>query len=212
MTDSSAPEIKESAGAATSDSLAAESDTFASNRGGEALGVSGKNSTLANEDTTNAQTLPPTSSGPNRSDHKTVHSLEKDSSRTQDDRQIKDTTGESISTSHSTSTGTSTGTDNSTGHIDLAPTYISSQYVDGGLPKGKNLKEVTGKFEGEDENKQNASFGTDIGGPNDPGRISVEEFEERAAGGTGAGLSSVPTQKGDASGTQYDTLEGETDS
>jgi hypothetical protein len=200
VTDSSAPEIKESAGAATADSLAAESDTFASNRGGEALGVSGKNSTLANEDTTNAETLLPTSSGPDRADNQTVDSLEKDSSRVQGGRQTSDTTG------------TSTHTGNAAGNIDQAPSYISSQYADGGLPKGKNLTEVTGKFEGEDENKQNASFGTDIGGPNDPGRLPVEEFANRAADGTNGGLAGVSTQKGGSSGTQFDTLEGETDS
>lgn len=210
MTDSSAPKIKEGAGAVTSDSLAAESDTFASNRGGAALGVSGKNSTFANEDTSNAETLPPTSSGPKRSDNQTVDSLEKDSSSTQDSSSAN--IGGNSSIDDSTSTSTSTHIGNSAGNTDAAPTYISSQYVDGGLPKGKNLKEVTGKFEGEDENKQNASFSTDIGGPNDPGRETVKEIENRNADGTNGGFAGVPTQKGNASGTQFDTLETETDS
>ena len=88
--------------------------------------------------------------------------------------------------------GNTSGGDNSSGGdnnvpIDSAPGYISSVYSEptkSGKPHGKNITE--GGFEANDDN--NASFTSDIGGKDDPGRKAVGDFQkmtQSASGGTG---------------------------
>lgn len=83
--------------------------------------------------------------------------------------------------------------------VGTAPSYVNSQYVDEGGPKGKNLTE--GGFEG---NPKNASFNQDIGGRNDPGRLAEQKFQRDNAAGGDAGM---PRQEGDIGENVYETLD-----
>ena len=91
-----------------------------------------------------------------------------------------------------------------TGNGAPAPGYVSnpaSSMGDNFQPKGQNLTE--GGF---DSNAPNASFNTDIGGKNDPGRAALNEMQDSNvpfAGGAG------PKQEQVTNDGQYDTL-GET--
>jgi hypothetical protein len=86
-----------------------------------------------------------------------------------------------------------------------APSYVDSQYVDVGGPKGRDLTE--GGFESNDGN--NASFNSDIGTKNDPGRAAEANFQ-RANAGSGGG-SSMPKQKVLTGDTPYDALDHDTE-
>ena len=84
-----------------------------------------------------------------------------------------------------------------------APGYVASVESDPaktGKPHGKNITE--GGFDSEDS--KNASFTTDIGGKNDPGRAATEQFQTSnatSAGGKG------PRQHEVTGDGQYDVLE-----
>lgn len=80
---------------------------------------------------------------------------------------------------------------------------MSSQYVDEGGPKGKNLTE--GGFDGD---AKNASFNQDIGGKNDPGRLAEQKFQKENA--DTAGIAGMPKQQGVTGENTYDTLGGDT--
>lgn len=92
-------------------------------------------------------------------------------------------------------------TGGSTSRAGTAPSYVDSQFVDGGGPKGKNLKE--GGFESNDRN--NASFTSEIGGKNDPGRLAERQFQKlnAAAGGV------PPKQSGGMGESAFDGLDRE---
>lgn len=93
-------------------------------------------------------------------------------------------------------------TGGSTSNAETAPSYVNNQYVrDNGGPHGKNLKE--GGFE--TEGVENASFGTDIGGENDPGRLAEEKFQKISA--NNVGMTGSQTKDGTTSDTQYESLE-----
>lgn len=80
-----------------------------------------------------------------------------------------------------------------------APSYVDSQFVDQAGPKGKNLKE--GGFESNDRN--NASFTSDIGGKNDPGRAAEASFQRVNAAGGG-----VPAKQAGGTGeSAFDALD-----
>jgi len=84
---------------------------------------------------------------------------------------------------------------------DTAPSYVHSAHAAGGKPKGKNLTE--GGFDDDDVSK-NASFNSDIGDENDPGRGAEEKFaRDNAQGRAGGG----PRQKEVSGDGQYDVLE-----
>lgn len=86
---------------------------------------------------------------------------------------------------------------------DTAPTYVHPAHATGGKPKGKNLTE--GGFDDDDVSK-NASFNSDIGDENDPGRAAENKFaRENAESGADAG--GGPRQKGVSGDGQYDVLE-----
>ena len=87
-----------------------------------------------------------------------------------------------------------------------APSYVASLQSSGeqtGKPKGKNITE--GGFD--DDPSNNASFTSDIGSENDPGRRAENDLQrttQAAAGNTG------PRQnQGESDNSQYDVLETE---
>lgn len=84
---------------------------------------------------------------------------------------------------------------------DTAPSYVHSTHGAGGKPKGKNLTE--GGFD-EDDVSKNASFNSDIGDENDPGRGAEHKFaKDNAQSRAGSG----PRQKEVTGDGQYDVLE-----
>jgi len=89
-------------------------------------------------------------------------------------------------------------------NVDAAPGYVGSVASDPaqtGKPKGKNITEG-GFDEGDD---QNASFNSDIGGENDPGRKAVSDMQRMTQSSSG---SSAPRQKmGESDDNQYGGLD-----
>lgn len=84
--------------------------------------------------------------------------------------------------------------------VDPAPSYVTSVTSAGHTkPKGKNLTE--GGFD--DDPKNNASFNSDIGTEDDPGRAAELQFQKRQAATVGSG----PKQSGITGDGQYDVLE-----
>ena len=88
--------------------------------------------------------------------------------------------------------------------VDAAPGYVASVQSEAnktGKPKGKNITE--GGFD--DDPSNNASFTSDIGSENDPGRqaeIDMQKKTQSASGGTG------PRQApGESDNSQYDVLD-----
>ncbi|KAH7356885.1 hypothetical protein BKA65DRAFT_474678 [Rhexocercosporidium sp. MPI-PUGE-AT-0058] len=201
VTDPNAPQIHEGAGAVASDSLAAESTRkggdFSENRNGEPAGVAGANSTFANENTSGARRLDPALDAEARL-AKEDWAEEKKLGASSSSSSYPDSVG---GQSGSSGTGTKTETGgSSTGNAETAPSYVISQFLDTGGPKGRNLHE--GGFESRDAN--NASFNSEIGSKNDPGRLAERKFQtQNAVVDLEAG---VPTQKGDLEGNTYDTL------
>ncbi|KAL6715570.1 hypothetical protein ACLMJK_006531 [Lecanora helva] len=90
--------------------------------------------------------------------------------------------------------------------VDAAPGYVASVVSDPaqiGKPKGKNITE--GGFEQGDE--QNASFNSEIGSKDDPGRRAENDFQRMTQSASG---STAPRQKmGEGDRSQYDVLETE---
>lgn len=105
--------------------------------------------------------------------------------------------------------GAAPGGDDDTGNVTSssdarqAPGYVSSvtsEPAKTGKPKGKNITE--GGFESDDT--KNASFNSDIGDKNDPGRAAEEQFQTAAQ--TSAGGKGKPQHEITGDG-QYDALE-----
>lgn len=84
-----------------------------------------------------------------------------------------------------------------------APSYVNSQFADQGGPKGKNLKE--GGFESNDRN--NASFTSEIGSKNDPGRAAEASFQRVNAASGGM----PPKQSGGMGDSAYEALDRDTE-
>ncbi|KAF8858934.1 hypothetical protein BDZ45DRAFT_673675 [Acephala macrosclerotiorum] len=187
--------IKEGAGPVASDSLAAESCAFSENSNSEASGVSGSNSTFANTNTSGATRLDPASDAEAR--------LAQDSwASERSGGNYPDSLGGQAKGLAVENTQGSYETGGSSSNAGTAASYVNSQYVDVGGPKGSNLTE------GIEGNPKNASFNQDIGGKNDPGRLAEEKFARDNAEGGDAGM---PTQKGGLGDNPYDTLGGSTD-
>jgi len=198
--------LQESAGAVASDSLAADSTRagggFSENRGSEPQGVSGSNSTFANTNTSGAHRLNPASDAESR--------------MAQDDWAEEKKLG-AASTSYPNATGGqstalavedttgSSETGGSTSSAGTAPSYVGSQFVDAAGPKGKNLTE--GGFES--NNRNNASFNSEIGSKNDPGRLAEASFQR--ANADAAGDAGMPRQKGTSGDSSFDGLDRETE-
>ncbi|KAL3427137.1 hypothetical protein PVAG01_00646 [Phlyctema vagabunda] len=187
----------ESAGPVASDSLAAESDRaggeFSENRNSEPLGVSGSNSTFANTNTSGAHKLSAATDAESRSDGNDSATYPSGLGGQSKGTTVTDTTRGSDPNLGGEGRGNLGGS-----HVDEAPSYVNSQYIDAGKPKGKNLTE--GGFS--DDDGKNASFNGDIGGKNDPGRLAEQGFDRSNAAVDN--VAAVGTGKTD--GGKYDTL------
>ncbi|KAK5170441.1 uncharacterized protein LTR77_005029 [Saxophila tyrrhenica] len=99
---------------------------------------------------------------------------------------------------YNTAAGGSGAPTGSSGNAGTAPGYVSHPAPvmgDNFQPKGKNISE--GGF---DENAPNASFNTEIGGKNDPGRVGLQQQDVPVSGGAGARQGQVSNDG------QYDVL------
>ncbi|KAK2625689.1 hypothetical protein QTJ16_005001 [Diplocarpon rosae] len=188
VTDPNAPEVRESAGAIASDSLAAESTRadagFAENRNSEPQGVSDSNSTFANENTSGATRLDPASDAEAR--------------MAEADRAEEKKLGVAA-TSYQTHPSSGRASD-----IGTAPSHASSQFQDTTRPKGANLTE--GGFDSRDS--KNASFNSEIGSRDDPGRLAEQKFQRDNAGASA--VTGLPNEQGTAGNNTYDSLGGDT--
>lgn len=107
------------------------------------------------------------------------------------------------------SSGGSTSAQSSTGgSADAAPSYLSSAVSDAaksGKPHGKNITE--GGFDADPS--KNASFNSEIGGENDPGRAAENQFQRQTMQSGNDAAPGVPRQKGLSDDGQFDVLETE---
>jgi len=198
-----APEQTEPTGEVLKDSLAGESlqsgGAFASNN--PHAGVSpqtAKGTTANNTDTSGAHTLEAAQSAGVRDAAKGYDEnaeLSKGSSKTEGvGPTYSEATGSSGTDSHGSKPyNTRTGGTNQGG---TAPSYVAADAASqaDGKPKGANLKE--GGF---DSDAKNASFDSDIGDKNDPGRLAENKFA--AASGVG-GANTMGSVSGNASTRQ----------
>ena len=202
----------------TSDSLAAESvrnsGKFAENRDSTPSAVSSKSSTAAVTDTSAARTLAPTSDAAHRPDwvltpastyrtHTEGHNDHATHAHTNNPKKSH----HDVHPEHVSNTPTATPhLDRDSGNVPIAPSYVHSASEaardEHNKPKGKHLHEVR-VFRGVDESN-NASFGTDIGGKDDPGRLAEEKMvRANAVPGFEAGA----RQKGIDGKGRYDGLQ-----
>lgn len=219
--------IEEPSGPVASDSLAAESvrkgGTYAENRDAEPLGVSGGNSTLNNTDTSGATTLPSTPVGALRGDHDRQERYP-DALGGQGDfpgKHLPETGYAGGPTTAKQQMGMHAGeypaSEKLSGQQPIfsgsgyrsqyytaqAPSYINDVIYgyQQQQPKGNNLTE--GGFES--DTNANASFTSDIGSQQDPGRAAENKFQ-RTNAESGAAVGG-PRQKGVDNQTWYQPLE-----
>ncbi|KAB8073187.1 hypothetical protein BDV29DRAFT_176025 [Aspergillus leporis] len=178
--------IQESSGPVAGDSLAAESankgGTYSQNRGAQPLGVSGSKSTLNTKDTSAASELPPAPTGAARENARQgTQQGTRQSARLQQQQQ-------STFQNQQRGTANASGSGYTSKHnAGAAPSYVKDVVGDFGnkKPHGKNLQE--GGF----DDTNNASFNTEIGSENDPGRLaergSQQKQTESGPTGTSAG-------------------------
>ncbi|KAK2764437.1 hypothetical protein FQN54_009131 [Arachnomyces sp. PD_36] len=150
---------QEGAGPVASDSLAADSTrsggAFSQNRDAQPLGVSGSHSTFANEDTSSATRL--------------------DAAPDAEARKARDDWSDVPSSGLHQNQHPGSSTTSRT-----APTYVHADSAAAGSsmkPKGKNLTE--GGFDNSAE--KNASFTSDIGSKQDPGRLAEKKLQHGMA-------------------------------
>lgn len=169
-----------------SDSLAAESikagGAFASNPGG-ASAQSSAGSTLANQDTSNATKLEPASSAAQRSTA--------DSEAAAAAADVNKPSG-----AYTTVAGGHRGSG-----AGEAPSYVNAGDNSSQKPAGEGLKE--GGFNAD---APNASFSTDIGGKNDPGRVAEQKFANLNARAGGNAATSQKQDDGVTNDGQFDVL------
>lgn len=176
--------------------MAAESDTFKQNRGGQPLGVSGDSSTFANTNTSGAQKLGPARDAESRKDESSEASYP-DALGGQDR-----STGAGQTAAYTSGGLGGTG---GSAHADTAPSYVTADRdaTNAGGPHGKNLKEGGFSSDG-----KNASFNSDIGGKNDPGRLAEQNFQKVNA--NTAGTAGLPKQTGTTGEQPFGALDNET--
>lgn len=215
--------IEEPSGPIINDSLAAESvrsgGAFSENRGAEPMGVSGKQSTLKNTDTSAASTLPSAPVGSLRGDNQRpgkypealggqgkfpgTHITGYAGGSTAAKQEMGIHKGEYAASKHLPGRAAASGS--SQYNNGQAPSYINNvtDGHQGEKPKGKNLHE--GGFSSTESN--NASFTSEIGSDMDPGRAAENKFQSRVAesGASAAG----PHQKGVEDQNLYETLESD---
>lgn len=181
----------EKPGTVLSDSLAGESaksgGDFAANTNPSVLNQTAQSSTTNTTDTSGATVL--------------------DAAPDAEARQATEGWSESASLDAGKNLGNSGGKpyNTSTGsgaNVGDAPTYTASNTLQGeGNPAGKNLKE--GGF---DSDGPNASFKTDIGGKNDPGRVALDGFQKSNA----EAIIDAGSSHDGTSGNSFDALGGST--
>ena len=196
--------ITEGSGAVTSDSLAAESvrsgGDFAENRGSEPLKVKGSNSTLANDDTSAATTLPPARDAESRDDQSQSQDTSSSSEQPGGVKDDEEAGGQSNIPAKTSAEGLSGdgAVEKSGPDVDAAPSYVTNLAVENtAKPKGKNITE--GGFDSDDTN----SAMPEPGSEDDPGRASLQGFQNQQAATVGSG----PRQGGVTGDGQYDILE-----
>ena len=208
---------------------------FGENRDSNPLSVKGDQSTLNNTDTSGAKVLAPADNAAAREEKEALEETPAEAKGSAGKKYPEGANGQSDIPGHSldgkaasglrgvtgpsSSMGTSgqmAGSENKSGPtentfqgegdagVDAAPGYVASVVSDAnktGKPKGKNITE--GGFD--DDPSNNASFNTDIGTENDPGRKAVGDMQKKAqtaSGGTG------PRQApGESDNSQYDVLD-----
>lgn len=212
-----APPVQEGPGAIAKDSLAAESSEFPDKY---TSGVPGNKSTFNNTDTSGAMTLPPAGHASDRIPSEqndgtkgssgskypeTVGKVEFNGTTSDEGYAGGPTSGRNVGSGvYQTGQGSNGGSSRS--NADPASTYVQDVYLQdksNGKPKGNNLKE--GGF---DDNAPNASFTTEIGTDQDPGRAGTAQFQYKSAGDApDAGL--PKTQKGLDTDHPYQSLNTE---
>lgn len=216
--------IDEPSGPVANDSLAAESTrtggTYSENRGAEPLGVSGPQSTLNTTDTSSAKVL---GSAPEGIDRKDIYAQKKypeglGGQGAFPGPHVPETGYVGGSTASKESMGMhaneypasqklSEGDDGyrSKYNAGAAPSYVSdvTENLGSTKPKGKNLRE--GGF---DPNDPNASFTSDIGSRNDPGR-GAEGAYQRSMAESGPYGSEARWEKGQDRQQPYQPLGGD---
>jgi len=218
---------QEGAGAVASDSLAADSSRagggFSENRNSDPLSVSGSNSTLNTTDTSGATKLDP---APDAQEREAKSAWQETSDSAKGPGGVKYAEGAGgqgdFSGHHSQQGyvgGPSSGQQQQSGSgaqyntsegaysADPAPSYVSSGYSDpaqSGKPHGKNITE--GGFDADPS--KNASFTSDIGDKNDPGRAAENQFQRQGME-SGLDAGGGPRQKEITGDGQYDSLETE---
>ncbi|KAE8153875.1 hypothetical protein BDV25DRAFT_136440 [Aspergillus avenaceus] len=217
--------INEPSGPVAGDSLAAESATrgggFSQNRGAQPMGVSGSHSTLNNKDTSAATKLP---SAPVGTARENIHRQEKypEALGGQGDfpgahlphsgyaggptgaKQQQQQQQQQNSQQHGTASASGSGYQSQPSNVGAAPSYVQDVVGDSGhkKPKGKNLQE--GGFDA----GNNASFTTDIGSENDPGRLATKGFQQKQAE-SGPDGTSAGRQKGVDNNQWYQHLQSD---
>ncbi|KAJ5204630.1 uncharacterized protein N7498_005509 [Penicillium cinerascens] len=182
--------IEEPSGPVASDSLAAQSikqgGGFSENRGAEPMGVSGNKSTLNNTDTSAATELPPAPVGGLREDRQRqekypealggqgnfpgAHHSGYVGGPTAAKKEMGMNAGEYSSAS---------GSGRSQFNGGQAPSYVNdiTPGYQHSKPAGRNIHE--GGFEADDKN--NASFNSEIGSDQDPARAAINKFQRTTA-------------------------------
>lgn len=210
--------IEEPSGPVANDSLAAESvrhgGAYAQNWGAEPMGVSGQQSTLKNTDTSSASTLPSAPGASMRENHqgqmkypeilggqgdfpgRHVPETGYTGGPTEAKKQMGLHTGEYPASEKMA--GEQTAAASSSGYQSIPNQSNPHQ-----KPKGKNLTE--GGFESSERN--NASFNSEIGSEQDPGRAAEQKFQRYVAeSGNDVG---GPRQKGVDNQNWYQPLEND---
>ena len=208
---------------------------FGENRDSNPSSVEGDHSTLNNTDTSGAKVLAPASNAAEREEKEALEETPDEAKGAHGKKYPEGADGQSDIPGHSldgkpasglrgvtgpsSSMGTSgqmAGSDNKSAptentfggeggsNVDTAPGYVGSVVSEAnktGKPKGKNITE--GGFD--DDPSNNASFTSDIGTEDDPGRKAegdMQKMAQSASGGTG------PRQApGESDGSQYDVLD-----
>lgn len=188
------------------------------------MAAKGSQSTLNNTDTSAATTLAPAADAQERDANDAKAALQETSSSTEESSGGKSDSGsagakpdsgssdqQKSSDSHSSGgqSGDSTTAQSSSGSsAGAAPSYVSSVVSDAGKsgkPHGKNITE--GGFDSDDS--KNASFNSEIGGENDPGRAAENQFQRQTLESGNDAAPGVPRQKGVSDDGQFDVLETE---
>lgn len=205
--------IEEPAGPIPNDSLAADSvrqgGAFSQNRGAEPMGVSGYQSTVNNTDTSAAQTLPSTSVGglrENREDQqKYPEALGGQGNFPGTHLSQSGYTGGSTAAKqemgfNAGEHSTASGSGRSQYNAGQAPSYVSDVTGDIQHPKpdGRNIHAGLNS-----NDAKNASFTSDIGTDQDPGREALNKFQRSNAETSSNG----PRQKVAEGQTPYSALE-----